>query len=61
LAVSITIGTGAAARSSRAAVSRGTSGNLRSRTTRSGAAAAAMVIASAPDPVDSIVKPARSR
>ena len=38
--------------SSRATVSPGTSGNPRSRTTRSGAASAAMVIASAPEPVD---------
>src|SRR5260221_14715466 len=48
-------------RSYRATASHGTSGRTRSRTTRSGAAAVAIVIASAPEPVESTVKLARSR
>jgi hypothetical protein len=55
------MGSGDSARSSLATVSPGTSGSPRSRTTRSGAASAAIVIASAPEPVESTVKPARSR
>jgi hypothetical protein len=61
LAVSIRIGVTAVARSSRAMVSPGTSGRPRSRITRSGGPAWAIVIASAPEPVDSTMNPARSR
>ena len=52
---------GPVALSSRATVSPGTSGSPRSKITRSGAEVRAMVIASAPESVDSTVNPARSR
>ena len=51
----------AVARELRATVSPGMSGRPRSRTTRSGDPDAASVRASAPEPVDSTVNPARSR